>query len=448
MRTRHFVLRNARHPLAIIGSVRHISRTYGVPKPERLLPMRKTLNDTICRALTSEGKAQLDIFDTLTPGLALRVAKSGKKSWTFMFTVPGGTARARLALGTYPATPLKDARTRATEAQGLVEAGRDPRQQIKAETDLERPKTIADLVETRLAMEVRGKLRRADEVEKRYQNYIVKLIGGVAVQDFRVDPDYNKVVGPLLARNKMRMAGVLHADLRALMNYAVSTDMIERNRMAKVKTPALYVPRERYLSLDEIRDFWDDLDGAIGNHLNRTILRLCLVTGQRINEVAGISQQEIDWGKRTWTIPKERAKNGDEHVVPLSDLAYGLLRDVKTNTHYLFPSVQDDQRPVDISRVEEALRRCFNNRIFTMPNFTPHDLRRTMATHMSLEENGLEIPELYISHCLNHRTETRKTMTARVYNKNKYLPEKREALDKWGAFLAKLVGTNQMREAA
>ena len=40
-----------------------------------------------------------------------------------MFTSPKDGKRARLSLGTYPATPLAKARTLAIEARGQVEAG-------------------------------------------------------------------------------------------------------------------------------------------------------------------------------------------------------------------------------------------------------------------------------------------------------------------------------------
>ena len=72
---------------------------------------------------------QTDYFDDLTNarGLALRVSRSGRKTWTLIFTPPGETKRARMTLGTYPATSLAQARTLAIEARGHLETGRDPR---------------------------------------------------------------------------------------------------------------------------------------------------------------------------------------------------------------------------------------------------------------------------------------------------------------------------------
>ena len=71
----------------------------------------------------SLGEGQSEYFDETTRGLALRVSK-GAKAWDFLPTTATGT-RKRLTLGTYPATSLSKARTLATEAKGLVEAGED-----------------------------------------------------------------------------------------------------------------------------------------------------------------------------------------------------------------------------------------------------------------------------------------------------------------------------------
>jgi hypothetical protein len=57
----------------------------------------------------------------------------GRKTWTFHFTSPTDGKRSRLSLGTYPATSLASARTKALEAKGHVEAGNDPRAVIAAQ---------------------------------------------------------------------------------------------------------------------------------------------------------------------------------------------------------------------------------------------------------------------------------------------------------------------------
>ena len=78
--------------------------------------MKLQLTDRFCsHAKPQSGEAQSDYFDDTVAGLALRVAASGRKSWTLPFTSPGDGKRARMTLGTYPATSLGAARTLAVE---------------------------------------------------------------------------------------------------------------------------------------------------------------------------------------------------------------------------------------------------------------------------------------------------------------------------------------------
>src|SRR3546814_8928470 len=51
------------------------------------------------------------------------------------------------------------------------------------------------------------------------------------------------------------------------------------------------------------------------------LVRLLMITLQRRSEVASLPWAELDQDKRLWLLPGERSKNGEEHLLPLSDLA-------------------------------------------------------------------------------------------------------------------------------
>ena len=78
------------------------------------------------------------------------------------------------------------------------------------------------------------------------------------------------------------------------------------------------------------------------------ILRLCLVTAQRVGEVTGMRREELDLDRRLWTIPGSRTKNARSHTVPLSDLAVSLIEEAivdASNSSRLF-----DLPPVAVAR--------------------------------------------------------------------------------------------------
>ena len=49
------------------------------------------------------------------------------------------------------------------------------------------------------------------------------------------------------------------------------------------------------------------------------------LTGQRREEVAQLTWDEVDLASRTWTLPASRTKNGKPHIVHLSNEAIAVL---------------------------------------------------------------------------------------------------------------------------
>ena len=66
---------------------------------------------------------------------------------------------------------------------------------------------------------------------------------------------------------------------------------------------------------------------------------------------------------------------------------------------------------------------------------TPHDLRRTAATHMA----RLGISDRIVGRILNHGTELRRTITQQVYIHHNFAVEKRNALEAWASELHGIV---------
>jgi integrase len=81
-------------------------------------------------------------------------------------------------------------------------------------------------------------------------------------------------------------------------------------------------PRDRVLDYDELAAIWKAADGD--DSFSR-IVRLLILTGARRSEVGGLAWSEIDLECGTWTIPKERSKNGRAHTLPLMPVALDLI---------------------------------------------------------------------------------------------------------------------------
>ena len=107
------------------------------------------------------------------------------------------------------------------------------------------------------------------------------------------------------------------AALRRALSWALSEDLISVNPASRIVTNIEEQPKDRALSQDEIRKFWNSLDSSPIGERTRLAMRLVLVTGQRPGEVCGARKIEIDPVAGVWTIPQERVKNRQIHVVPL-----------------------------------------------------------------------------------------------------------------------------------
>ena len=203
------------------------------------------------------------------------------------------------------------------------------------------------------------------------------------------------------------------------------------------------------LSADEIAALWRALANpelAISPAI-RVALKLQLATAQRKGEVIGAEWGEFDLDGRVWTIPAEKAKNGMPHRVPLSPLAIAVLDEVEaaaskrpepgrdSSPRWLFPSPRRTGKPITGPAVDHAMRD--NRDMLGTGDATPHDLRRTAASHMT----SIGVSRLVVGKLLNHGEPG---VTA-VYDRHSYDAEKRAALTAWGARIEEIIGVGTER---
>jgi integrase len=379
--------------------------------------MRIALTDRLVAGTKAATRAEF--FDSRVTGLSLRVSPTAR-NWSFHFTTANGK-RARLTLGRYPAISLADARGLAVEAQAAVQAGQDPRTYRAAVM------TVAMLVESYLAKHVQMNLRSAKQVERRLRKNVVPVIGGVQLANLH-RRDINRVLDQILSRGRPIEANRVFGDVRAMLRWALARGDLDRDPIAGMDAPAPARSRDRTLSDAEIRQFWQVLPTALSRQLDcQRVLRLCLITGQRVGEVAGMRRDELDLGNRTWAPSGARTKNGQPHSVPLSDLAVGIIQQAAADAG-------ERQRLFALPPV--AVTRFVERAEFGIPHWTPHDLRRTALTQMA----ALGVEPVVLGHVANHRSATRAGVTLAIYVKHSYDAEKRRALELWADRLAAIVG--------
>ena len=162
-------------------------------------------------------------------------------------------------------------------------------------------------------------------------------------------------------------------------------------------------------------------------------LELAVLTAARTGEVLGAAWSEFDLEAATWTVPGERMKGGETHVVHLSPRALEILKEQqKLGSTWVFPSPALDESPLSKMGMLTLLKR-----MKVQDQTTVHGLcRATFSTWAN--ETGAARADV-IEACLAHR-EADKIRAA--YNRAAFAQERRALLDAWSEYLAKPVASN------
>ena len=120
--------------------------------------------------------------------------------------------------------------------------------------------------------------------------------------------------GPTEAR-----ARAMLSCLSKMFSWLVQHRKVSQNPCKDVHRPDASRARDRVLTAAEMVKFWRATDAERKEF--SALLKLLLLTGCRLNEVAGMTRSELSDDGGTWTIPGARTKNRRPHVVPLAPLA-------------------------------------------------------------------------------------------------------------------------------
>ena len=230
------------------------------------------------------------------------------------------------------------------------------------------------------------------------------------------------------------------AILSYMFNRAVELGHLGVSPLAGIKAPPQVAERTRTLDDDELRWLWEA--AGLEAEPYRSIIRHLMLWGQRRSEVAALPWAELSRSRAEWHLPKERAKNGSENVIPLTPGAIARLDalaggDRWPRRGYVFPSSK--KTPASgfskvKRRLDERMRKAAQEAGGDLAPWKLHDLRRTVATNMQ----RLRVPFEVIEHLLNHRERTR-TGIGKVYQTHGFKDEKLDALLRWEARLGRIV---------
>jgi integrase len=426
--------------------------------------MKTLLTDLFVRTIEPPASGRLEISDTRCVGLTLRVSKGGAKSWSLRFRDPNSGKLTRATIGEYPTNTLQMVRERALNLKREIARGVNRVEKKRQDRATAPMRTFQALADRYMAEHARRHKRTASADERSLR---IHILPGWAERPFDGvgRGDVIALCEEIVSKGSPIQANRVQALISKIFSFAIDADLVTVSPCVRLKKRSKENVATRVLSDDEIRLFWRRIGSSPNSTRIGQALRLVLLTGVRVTEMAGAEFREFehldDATLATWTIPAARSKNGRAHVVPLSSLALNMTLDFlraaenRASSHagprYLLVSPADAQRPIDghalsvaMSRFGDSLKAKIADRgnsegegraiaSWVADRPSAHDLRRTLATRLA----GSGVPAEDVSACLNH---ARRGVTAMHYDHYDRALEKRAALGSWSDQIESLTG--------
>lgn len=393
----------------------------------------------------------------------------------FDYNYRGSNGRTRsISCGSWPKQSLKSIRNTRDAFRVVIDSGNDPADQkaiVKLKVEADRAEAIAfeksrlselaiqsarltvvGLFDIWQSTALKSRKDKGAEVRRMFEKDVFPAIGQMAVEDIKKG-HIAAMLDKIKTRGVSRMVNMILSLTRQMFLFAVSRDHIEADPTAALKKKDFggkEVERDRYLTEKEIRELSSNMKAGKLTQPTTLAMWIMLSTMCRVGELSKAKWSHIDWNKKTWFIPAENSKNGDEITVLLSKFSlqkFEQLADFKLSNRWLYPASRPDSKGAEIHINEKSITKqirdrqrvkplkgrtqCTSALLLTGGEWTPHDLRRTGATLMG----DLGVDENIIDRCQNHK---QPDAMKRVYQRSKREAEMATAWQLLGDRLAEL----------
>jgi integrase len=373
---------------------------------------RKTLTDNMVAKLKPVPKRQT-LPDPELRGHYLRVTPTGAKSYVAVARDPGGR-QIWATIGAADVMTIDQARERARSAIQRIKDGLEP-----FEAPPSKPDTFGEIAGEYLVRHVKAKgLRSAPEIERVLNKYVMPHWRDREFREIKRS-DAARLLDTVEDNHGKHQADHTLAHIRGVMRWFETRDDDYRCPVTGKmrRTDPKDRKRARILSDDEMRTIWA---AAVANGKFGAILRLALLTAQRLDKIASMKWDDVSVDG-IWTIPteddREKGHGGNLH---LPEMALAIVREQKrlTGNPYIFPARRREGHYTGFSAGKDRLVA----KAGALPRWTIHDQRRTARSLMARAGVLPHVAERVMGHVQQG--------VEGVYDRHDYEHEKADALAK------------------
>jgi integrase len=365
-------------------------------------------------------------------GLYLQVEPNGSKYWRLKYCFY--RKQKTLALGVYPEVTLAKARERQRAARRLLVDGIDPsehKRQTRRAAILASGNTFEVIAhEWFLKFSERWVENYRHNVLSRLQKDVFPFLGSRPIASIEAV----ELIGTIRRIEARGALATAHRCLRScgsIFRYAIATGRATRNPASDLRGALPPARTKHFASItnpEEVAELLQAIEGYQGTLVTRCALRLAPLTFVRPGELRQAEWSEFDLSAALWRIPAARMKMRKELIVPLSEQAMGILRELQAVTgrrQHLFPNVRRPTRAMSDGAVNSALRRLG----YTADLMTAHGFRALARTIL---DEVLSVRVEWIEHQLAHQV---RDANGRAYNRTAFLDGRRQMMQLWADYL-------------
>jgi integrase len=376
---------------------------------------------TVRKMQCSPGRLERLFWDAALRGFGLRALRSGRRSWIYQYRDDHGQTR-RMVLGDVSAVSLEAARIAVRQKAASIAQGGNPSVERK------RKRTAGPVIELVEGYLVYAKARQRGRSFRETERHL--RVHAAPLHHDRVETLKRGDIAALLARIVDRSGPIaanrLRAALSAMWTWGLRTGLIESDINPVAFTVRLpETSRDRTLKGAELKAIWNSTDD--GKDYSR-IVRLCLLTGCRREEIGGLQWEQIQDDRIVFGA--DRMKGKLPHEIALLPMISSTLPKRPDNA----AGAVFGKRGTGFSgwsKSKFSLDAKLAGLGTELPAWGLHDFRRTVST--TLHDDGVE--PLVVEALLAHKQQG----VAAVYNRASFREAKRAALMRWHAMVAKEV---------
>ena len=366
-------------------------------------------------------------------GLTLEINPNGSKLWRHRYRF--NNKATMMSLGPYPIVTLLSARQARDKNKQLLFQGINPKQ-IKEEA-----KAKASIKKTFEQMFLKWINKNKDQwslgyVEdtiQRANNYLIPKLGNLPIDEIK-SSDIRILLLKIQDTGKLDMFKKVKGILNGVFKYSVGMDVLKVNPVRDLPSEIFKKkPEKHYASItdpNEIPWLLDKLEEHKGGYEVRAALVIAPHVFLRPSELTGMLWSEVDFDAKLIRINKDRMKVKKTHLVPLSIQvlkALKNLRNVNTDSDYVFPSPRNINKPITSSALRLALRSVGVGK----DKMTTHGFRSMASTRLNELGYNADLIEIQLSHSQANKVRA-------AYNHAEYLEERIAMMQEWSDYLDKL----------